>query len=72
MTGKLNEPGVLTVTYLDTDDPHTFNVQSGPWCYAEWLCWRPTDDPNLTTYAPLVNVATWSKVPQQPNNEGAQ
>lgn len=64
MTGKLNEPGTLTIQFLDSDDTRTFPIVSGPWCYAEWLCWKPSDT-DATMYAPLVNVATWSKVADQ-------
>ena len=64
MSGQLNTPGTLTVEYLeDTGDPKVFEVASGPWCYAEWLCWKPAASPFVTIYAPIVNVATWSKTP---------
>jgi hypothetical protein len=61
MSGKLNEPGSLTIEWLDTEAETEYAVLSGPWVYADWLCWSPTESPNLTSYAPLRNIATWTK-----------
>jgi hypothetical protein len=62
MSGRLNEPGTLEIEWLDgTASIATYDVVSGPWTYAEWLCWIPADDRTATKYAPLANIATWSK-----------
>lgn len=71
MSGKLNEPGTVHVEWLTpVADPTDYSVVSGPWVYAEWLCWRPTSDPALTQYAPLANIATWCKTVTTTSPEG--
>jgi hypothetical protein len=62
MTGKLNEPGTLSIEWLDpVAEPVAHSVSSGPWTYADWLCFKPADDARKTKYVPLRNVAAWSK-----------
>lgn len=68
MSGKLSTPGTITIEWLDRqDEPSTFDVDHGPWVYVDWLCWRPSSDPNLTKYAPLRNIEAWHKVESNPS-----
>jgi hypothetical protein len=71
MSGQINTPGTITVEWIDREETTDYEVASGPWAYAEWLCWKPADSPHVTTYAPLRNVATWEKVDTIPNREGS-
>lgn len=67
MSGALAVPGTVTVEWLDdTASDGVYPVDSGPWVYAEWLCFKPAGSPDITTYVPLANIATWSKVTSNP------
>ncbi len=63
MSGKLNEPGTLVIEWINGQPAELaeYTVAAGPWVYADWLCWRASAESSVTTYAPLANIATWTK-----------
>jgi hypothetical protein len=62
MAGKLNEPGILEIDWMDPSaGGSVYRVASGPWTYAGYLCFTHRETPDTTTYVPISNVKTWRK-----------